>query len=366
MGSIESNTPYDDVCRTMVVECDDLVIPLINEMFGEHFRPGDRILRLANEHFLEQQGGAEKKRITDGLVSIFDPEENREKRYHIECESGRGSNGTILIRIFEYAAQIALDDGKVWEDTLRVDFPRSAVIFLRKKNETARKLTVCLNTPGGEVSYEVPALFIRDYELEDIFDRHLYFLIPFYLFKMESNLCVINEDAEKLEKLQRIYSDILTELEMAEKDGAISYFSYLAVRDMTNKVASNLAGKYDKVKKGLGDLMGGQVLDFEAKRIRDESRLEGIREGRLEGIQSGRNEILTEMRYSLINKVCRKVRKGSEPKEIADMLEEDEEKVEEIYNVAKKYAPEYDKEKIYNELYPAMMVQEKTKYGNEQ
>ena len=146
MGSIESNTPYDDVCRTMVVECDDLVIPLINEMFGEHFRPGDRILRLANEHFIEQQGGAEEKRITDGLVSIFDPEENREKRYHIECESGRGSNGTILIRIFEYAAQIALDDGKVWEDTLRVDFPRSAVIFLRKKNEAVNKLTVCLNT----------------------------------------------------------------------------------------------------------------------------------------------------------------------------------------------------------------------------
>ena len=150
---------------------------------------------------------------------------------------------------------------------------------------------------------------------------------------------------------------------MAEKDGAISYFSYLAIRDMTNKVAGNLAGKYDKVKKGLGDLMGGQVLDFEAKRIRDEGR----REGKLEGIQSGRNELLTEMRYSLISKVCRKVKKGNnKPDEIADMLEEDEEKVEEIYNVAKKYAPDYDKDKIYNELYPAMMVQESTKYGNEQ
>ena len=382
MGTVESNTPYDDVCRTMVVECDDLVIPLINEMFGEHFRPGDRILRLANEHFIEQQGGAEEKRITDGLVSVFDQKENREKRYHIECESGKGSNGTVLIRIFEYAAQIALDDGKVLEDTLKVEFPRSAVIFLRKKNEAAKKLMVCLNTPGGEVSYEVPALFIHDYEIEDIFEKHLYFLIPFYLFKMESNLSVINEDAEKLEKLEGIYSGILAGLETAEKDGVISYFSYLAIRDMTNKVAGNLAGKYDKVKKGLGDLMGGQVLDFEAKRIRDESRLEGIREGKiegiregkiegiregkLEGIQSGRNEILTEVRYSLINKVCRKVKKGNKPKEIAEMLEEDEETVEEIYNVAKKYAPVYDKDKIYNELYPLMVVREETNYGNKE
>lgn len=37
MGKAESNTPYDDVCRTLTVECDDLGIPLINEMFGEKY-----------------------------------------------------------------------------------------------------------------------------------------------------------------------------------------------------------------------------------------------------------------------------------------------------------------------------------------
>ena len=54
MGKIESNTPYDDVCRTLVVECDDLVIPLINELFGEHYSLSDRIIRRGNEHFIEQ------------------------------------------------------------------------------------------------------------------------------------------------------------------------------------------------------------------------------------------------------------------------------------------------------------------------
>lgn len=44
MGKVESNTPYDDVCRTLTVECDDLVIPLINEIFGEHYSLEDRIL----------------------------------------------------------------------------------------------------------------------------------------------------------------------------------------------------------------------------------------------------------------------------------------------------------------------------------
>lgn len=68
MGTIESNTPYDDVCRTLAAKCDDLVLPLINEMFGEHDSRQDRIIRRANEHFLEQQGGAEEKRITDSLL----------------------------------------------------------------------------------------------------------------------------------------------------------------------------------------------------------------------------------------------------------------------------------------------------------
>ena len=96
MGKIESNTPYDDVCRTLVVECDDLVIPLINELFGEHYLLSDRIIRRGNEHFIEQTGGAEDKRITDGLVTVMSSLDRREKHYHIECESSGGADSTIL------------------------------------------------------------------------------------------------------------------------------------------------------------------------------------------------------------------------------------------------------------------------------
>ena len=41
MEAVESNTPYDDVCRTLTVECDDLVIPFINEILGEQFSLDD-------------------------------------------------------------------------------------------------------------------------------------------------------------------------------------------------------------------------------------------------------------------------------------------------------------------------------------
>ena len=33
----KTGTPYDDAFRTLLVDCPELVIPLINETFGEHY-----------------------------------------------------------------------------------------------------------------------------------------------------------------------------------------------------------------------------------------------------------------------------------------------------------------------------------------
>ena len=52
----------------------------------------------------------------------------------------------------------------------------------------------------------------------------------------------------------------------------------------------------------------------------------------------------------LIQQVCKKLEKNVAVSEIADMLEEDVETIQEISNVASKYAPEYDIDKIMEEL----------------
>ena len=48
----------------------------------------------------------------------------------------------------------------------------------------------------------------------------------------------------------------------------------------------------------------------------------------------------------LIQQVCKKLQKGVKIPEIADMLEEDVETIQKICDVASKYAPEYDIDKI--------------------
>ena len=52
----------------------------------------------------------------------------------------------------------------------------------------------------------------------------------------------------------------------------------------------------------------------------------------------------------LVNQICKKLKKGMSVSQIAEAVEEDEARVQTIVDIAKKYAPEYDVEKIVKEL----------------
>ncbi|MBQ6587253.1 MAG: hypothetical protein IJI01_01080 [Butyrivibrio sp.] len=52
----------------------------------------------------------------------------------------------------------------------------------------------------------------------------------------------------------------------------------------------------------------------------------------------------------LIKLVCKKIIKGHVPEIIAEELDEDEEHIKRIYDAALKYAPDYDADKIFEEL----------------
>lgn len=65
------NTPYDDVFRTLLNDCSSLIIPVINEIFSEHYNGDEKIVFMPETHFLNQQDGWEEKRITDTSFKIM-------------------------------------------------------------------------------------------------------------------------------------------------------------------------------------------------------------------------------------------------------------------------------------------------------
>ena len=140
-----SNTPYDDVFRTLLNDCSQLIIPVINEVFGEHYAGDEKIIFSPNEHFINTQDGDSVKRITDAHFEICG---NIIKKYHWECQSN--SDSSMLVRFFEYDSQIALDDSEIVGNVLKVKFPHSAVLFLRCSQSTPDKMTIEIETPNGK------------------------------------------------------------------------------------------------------------------------------------------------------------------------------------------------------------------------
>ena len=49
------NTPYDDAFRTLLQDCPELVIPLINELFGTDYTGQEVVLSSTNEIFIRNR-----------------------------------------------------------------------------------------------------------------------------------------------------------------------------------------------------------------------------------------------------------------------------------------------------------------------
>ncbi len=278
---------YDGAFRTILSDCRKLVIPVINEIFGETYTGEEEIRFSPNEHFLDQQDAADQKRITDTNFTVFG---KVPKKYHIECESSL-PDGKITIRLFEYDAQIALDEGEVTEETLTVTFPNTAVLYLRTYKKTPNKMKYVIITPGGTLRYDIPVMKIQMYSLNDIFEKGLLMLIPFYIFSHEKNFSEYNSNGERLAELKAEYRNILERLDGLEQQGVIGSFDKRTIIELSGDVIKEIARKYENVQKGIGDMMRGPLIETSARKILNQ----GIKQGMDQGISQNQRETALRM-----------------------------------------------------------------------
>ena len=83
--------------RTLMNDCNQLLIPLVNEVFGKNYVGDEKVIQHPNEHFINQQDGKSQKRITDSSFTIIDKLGN-EAHFIIEVQST--PDNTMVIRIF--------------------------------------------------------------------------------------------------------------------------------------------------------------------------------------------------------------------------------------------------------------------------
>ena len=289
--SDEIGTPYDDVFRTSLHDCTRLAIPLLNRLFHESLPRDAPIYLRQNEHFSPSADGDLKKLVSDSNILVGPP--GSEKSYHLECQSTPA--GGMLFRMLRYDMSIAMEDAIRANDGSAMHCPRAGVLYLRKAPTGQQDVMLAGQTPGEpDWHYRMEVLSVAERSLDELFDEELLILLPFHLFAYEHEFALYNRDHEAYARLIATYVELKRRLEELVSRGEIDEFTRRSIVDMTIKVAENLARKYDRVVEGVKKVMGGQVLEYEAKTIRNEALAEGRAEGKAEGKVEGKVEGIAE------------------------------------------------------------------------
>ena len=240
---------------------------MVNEVFHKRHGANEEVTLLNNEFYITSADGKQKEKITDSNFIIG------KTCYHFECQST--PDGTMILRVFEYGLQIAIQESSMDENVLTVKFPNAAVLYLRQTKNTPDEMTICIKVPGDFCNYRVPVLKVQQYSLEEIFEKKLFFLIPFHIFTYEKQFPVYEADETKRMELNHIYEDIIKELNACTEIGIISEYEKRTVITISKKVLGALTEKYTRVQEEVRRIMGGQILDYEAKRILNAGKKEG-------------------------------------------------------------------------------------------
>lgn len=83
------------------------------------------------------------------------------------------------------------------------------------------------------------------------------------------------------------------------ESGHISAYTRKIIMEMSDKVVENIARKYENVREGVKSVMGGKVLEHEAKTILREGWKQGRKEGEDYGMKKGRLEQARETALNL-------------------------------------------------------------------
>ena len=118
--------------------------------------------------------------------------------------------------------------------------------------------------------------------------KNLLFLLPFYIIRYEKSVKKIEEDDAAFQTLIAEYGEIGKKLEkefLAEGKER----EYRDLIGLIDRILDYVCKESSRARKGIGDIMGGQVLELESEKF-DRLLREGLEKARIEGRMEGRME----------------------------------------------------------------------------
>ncbi len=270
MAENTSNTPFDDVYRTLVVKTNRLMIPLINFMFNRQYPMDIPIVNLSNEAYTPEN----EKLCTDAKFAIGNREDEIYNIFIIEEQTNQ--DNTIPIRLYEYMLSHA---SRSLNDTYKhgkIVIPSVGVLNLRGSNTEVPMKLVHTN---GEIDVTMKNFSMKKSDsLEYLVEHKLYCLMPYFAFSIENRLKQAdNETAKELYKAELEQYHSL--LKKAQENGDISDDEAYTLMELKNNVVNHMNfGNNDVSIKEMEKMARGKVLDLEFEKIRRKAREEAQEE----------------------------------------------------------------------------------------
>ena len=228
---------------------------------------------------------------------------------------------------------------------------KSAAMAISTKNAYNTSIFPCITsfTIAYCRVYNISNRREKRYHLE----KQLYMMLPYYILKYEQKTeetdgNIENEkekaEAEDIMKnlLDRDLEAIEKELNRQVKKHIIKEYDKVLLLQLMWDVSDQALVKSTAMKGRVDEFMGGQVLEYAWETEYRRQLKEAEDEGELRGANR-----------KIISQICRKLAKNKSVGMIAEELEEDDiEYIQHICEVAEKYAPDYDADRVYGELYP--------------
>ena len=115
-------------------------------------------------------------------------------------------------------------------------------------------------------------------------------LLPFYIMRYEKDIHEMSENPEMFQSLLNDYEEIRINLER-ELSGADKTALYMNLNKLIIKIADYICRNEKTVRKGIGEIMGGKVLELESERL---ERLQKEAEAEAKAIGEARGRAIGE------------------------------------------------------------------------
>ena len=169
----------------------------------------------------------------------------------------------------------------------------------------------------------MPVIRIADYGLEELFEKKLLLLVPFYVFRISDREFEEMEKGSGMERLKGMLDGISGKLDEMVRGGELEAWKRRNILNYVRQVLNSLTTKYENVGKEVNELMGGYLIRTDVDEAMDRGIDLGKDLGREEGSEKKQAEMSGLIGFLLNNGRVKELQEAAGDRSLMDRLLEE-------------------------------------------